>query len=262
MSFYPLLAAPGCTGQTTLCNYPPNNWEDTRKEVRCANLTWAQDGVWHSVKLGELNFGAMQAYTLADVAEYVPDGALPLLSLASTSFTLCSESLPAVMHGTNMPNWRATLGLVSPLASTCYQGELDPFPAPGSLLTFAPFMQFGAGIENYMLFLNLEKNPKTRTSIVEIYDGAKPAHCLGSAEVRNNAVSVVSLDCLGLGPEDLPVVICKGMSGIPLYFSKTVDGAFLSLEHTHPPASCVIHGKRWDAQKILKTEWFARLGRQ
>ena len=260
MSFYPVLAAPGSTGQTTLYNFPPNNWEDIRKERRLVNLTWAQDSVWHSVTLGELAFGAMQTYTRAGIASKVPDDALPLLSLVSTPFPERSESLTAIMHGTNMPNWRATLGLVSPLASTCYQGELDPFPAPGSLLTFAPFMQFGAGIENYMLFLNLEKNPKTRTSMVEIYDGAKPAHCLGSGEVRNNAVSVVGLDGLGLGPEDLPVVICKGMSGIPLYFSKTVDGAFLSLEHTHPPASYVIHGKRWDAQKILKTEWFAKLG--
>ena len=164
------------------------------------------------------------------------------------------------MHGTTMPNWRATLGLLSPLASTCYQGELDPFPAPGSLLTFAPFVQFGSGVENYMLFLNLEKSPQTRTATVEIYDSAVPGRCRGSFEVRNNAVSIVSLDDTGMGPEDLPVIICKGMSGIPLYLSKTTDGSYLSLEHTHPPASYVIHGKRWEAQKILKNDWFAKLG--
>ena len=164
------------------------------------------------------------------------------------------------MQGTHMPNWRATLGLVSPLASTSYQGELDPFPAPGSLLTFAPFMQFGDGIENYLLFLNLEKSAKARTSFVEIYDSASPAQCRGSFEVRNNAVSVVSLDVTGIGPEELPVIVCKNMSGIPLYFSRTIDGACLSLEHTHPPASYVIHGKRWDAQKMLKNDWFAKLG--
>ena len=260
MSFYPVLTAPGCTGRTTLYNFPPNNWEDVRNERRLVNLTWAQDSAWRSVTLGELAFGAMQAYTLADVSTHVPDNALPLLSLASTPFPEYSESLPTGMHGTNMPNWRATLGLASPLASTCYQGELDPFPAPGSMLTFAPFIQFGDGIENYMFLLNLEKHPQTRASMVEIYDSAKPVRCLGRFEVRNNAVSVLSLDGLDLGPEDLPVVICKGMSGIPLFFSKTCDGAYLSLEHTHPPASYVIHGKRWDAQRILKSNWFARLG--
>ncbi|MBM4259718.1 MAG: hypothetical protein FJ147_27955 [Deltaproteobacteria bacterium] len=260
MSFYPVLAAPGCIGQTTLYNFPPNNWEDTRKESRCVNLTWVQDRVWCSVTLGELAFGAMQAYARSDVVAYVPEDALPLLSLASSSFPERSETLPMGTHGTHMPNWRATLSLVSPLASTCYQGELDPFPVPGSLLTFAPFMQFGPGVENYMLFLNLEKSAQARTSTVEIYDSAVPGRRRGSFEVRNNAVSVVSLDGMGIGPENLPVTICKDMSGIPLYLSKTADGACLSLEHTHPPASYVIHGKRWDAQKFLKKEWFAKLG--
>ncbi len=257
MSFYPILSAPGCTGLTTLYNFPPNNWEDMRKERRLVNLTWAQDGAWRSVTLGELAFGEMQAYIRADLAAHVPEDALPL---ASTPFPERSESLPTGMHGTNMPNWCATLGLVSPLASTCYQGELDPFPVPGSLLTFAPFMQFGVGIENYMVLLNLEKSAQARTSTVEIYDSAVPGRYYGSFEVRNNAVSDVSLDDTGMGAADLPVITCKGMSGIPLYFSKTTDGAFLSLEHTHPPASYVIHGKRWEAQKILKNDWFAKLG--
>jgi hypothetical protein len=254
VSFYPLFAAPGCTGQTTLYNFPPNNWEDTRKERRLVNLTWSQDCAWHSVTLGELAFGAMQTYTRVDIHPDVPDEALPLLSLASTPFPECSESLPVGMHGTNMPNWRATHSLVTPLASTCYQGELDP------LLSFAPFIQFGFGIENYMLLLNLEKSAEARTSTVEIYNLAVPGRCCGSFRVRNNAVSVVSLDGMGMGSEDLPVIICKGMSGIPLYFSKTTDGAHLSLEHTHPPASSVIHGNRWEAQKILKNYWFAKLG--
>ena len=260
MSFYPVFEAPGCTGLTTLYNFPPNNWETVSKEHRLVNLTWAEDGAWHSVTIGELAFGEMRSFSRADVDSYLPDDALPLLSMASSAYPECSESLPTGMHGTHLPNWRATLGLVSPLTSTSYQGELDPFPAPGSLLTFAPFMQFGDDIENYLLLVNIEKSAKARTAIVEIYDSASPAQCRGSFEVRNNAVSVVSLDATGIGPEQLPVIICKNMSGIPLYFSRTVDGACLSLEHTHPPASYVIHGKRWDAQKMLKNDWFAKLG--
>lgn len=261
MSFYPILSAPSCSGSTTLYNFPPNNWEDRRGGACLVNLTWAKDGAWHSITLDELPFGAMRAYRRSDVSAYVSDDALPLLSLSSLPYPERSESLLISKKWTNMPNWRATLSLLSPLASTCYQGELDPFPVPGSLLTFAPFMQFGAGIENYMLFLSLEKSAQARTSVLEIYDSAAPRRCCGSYEVRNNALSIVSLDSTGMGPEDLPVIICKGMSGIPLYFSKTADGACLSLEHTHPPASYVIHGKRWEAQKILKSEWFAKLGR-
>jgi len=56
----------------------------------------------------------------------------------------------------------------------------------------------------------------------------------------------------------LPLVVCLGMSGIPLYFSQSIDGRYLSLEHTHPPASTVVHGRRWDAQKILKQQWFSK----
>lgn len=260
MSFYPVLAAPGCIGQTTLYNFPPNNWEDTSKESRCVNLTWAEDGHWRSVTLGQLAFGAVHAYSRADLPAFLPEDALPLLSLSFSPFPEHSKSLPTPMHSTSIPNWRGTLSLVSPLASACYQGELDPFPAPGSLLSFAPFMQFGSGVENYMLFLNIEKQPYFRTSTVEIYDSALPECCLGTFQVRNNSLSVVSLDGKSIGPADLPVIISRGMSGIPLYLSKTSDGTHLSLEHTHPPASFVIHGKRWEAQKLLKSKWLAKLG--
>jgi hypothetical protein len=49
------------------------------------------------------------------------------------------------------------------------------------------------------------------------------------------------------------------MAAIPLYFSSAMDGAYLSLEHTHPPASLVVHGRRWEAQKMLKNRWFAKV---
>lgn len=260
VSYFPILSSPGCVGQTTLFNFPPNNWEDRRSEARFVNLTWAESGVWHSSVLDELAYGAMRTITSAEVSIYIPSGTLPFLSLSTSPLPEFSDRLPASMHGTNMPNWRATISLVSQLASTCYQGELDPFPRPGSLLTFVPFLQFGAGIENYLLLLNLEKDPQFRSSIVEIYDTALPGHLCGSLEVHNNAISIISLDGIGIGPETLPIIICKGMSAVPLYFSRTADSSYLSLEHTHPPASFVIHGKRWDAQRILKADWFLRLG--
>ena len=260
MSYYPILTAPGCTGQTTLHNFPPNSWEDKSKDSKLINLTWVQDGLWRSEVLGEIAFGAMRTFSQDDVAGHVPIGTLPLLSLCAGPLPSVSDVLSANGQRTNMPAWRATLGLESLAASTCYQGELDPFPVPGSLLTFAPFVQFGEGIENYLLLLNLEKNPQKRTSQVEIYDSANPGRIVGCFEVCNNSVSVVSLDGLGIEQDDLPAIVCKGMSGIPLYFSKTLSGSNLSLEHTHPPASYVIHGRRWEAQKLLKNKWFSRLG--
>ena len=79
-------------------------------------------------------------------------------------------------------------------------------------------------------------------------------------DVKNNDATIIPLDGLEFSSTDLPLIICRDMSAIPLYFSKTSDGTFLSLEHTHPPASYVIHGNRWAAQKILKKIWFSRTG--
>lgn len=260
MSFYPVLKAPGCIGQTTLCNFPPNNWENKSTKPRLVNLTWAHEGLWHTLTLGELAFGAMQTYTLSHFSSFIPEDVLPLLSLTSSPLPTCNPCLPCAKTGTHYPNWRATLALTSAHGSTSYQGELDPLPAQGSFLSFAPFLQFGNGIENFMLFLNLENNPQPRSSVLEIYNSRTLGRCLGSFEVLNNALSIISLDKSDLGPEDLPVIISRGMSGIPLYFSKTTDGRHLSLEHTHPPASYVIHGRRNEAQRILKSSWFAQLG--
>ena len=240
-------------------NFPPNNWEVRSKASRLVNLTWSQEGSWRSVTLGELAFGEMRGFTWNDIPSFVPIDALPLFSLASSPFPDRSFSLPKVERDTTMPSWRASLSLLSSLSSTSYQGELDPFPVPGSLITFSPFIQFGLEIENYLLILNLEKNPQTRTSTFEIFDSALPTSILGTFEVRNNSITSVCLDNYGFEPEVLPVIISKGMSGIPLYFSRTSDGSCMSLEHTHPPASYVIHGKRWEAQRIIKKYWFSLL---
>jgi len=66
-------------------------------------------------------------------------------------------------------------------------------------------------------------------------------------------VVIVTGGAGGIGSE-----ICRGLAGIPLYFSRTVDGVYLSLEHTHPPGSMVVHGRRWDIQKMLKNFWFKK----
>jgi hypothetical protein len=49
------------------------------------------------------------------------------------------------------------------------------------------------------------------------------------------------------------------MAFVPLYFSITTDGTFMSLEHTHPPAELVVFGKKFGAQKHLKELWFSLL---
>lgn len=260
MSYYPILKAPGCQGWATLCNFPPNNWETRDTSEKRINVTWAAESGWKTETIGALGYGAVRTIGVHDLAGVVPAGALALLSLTPQAVPPSCDTLPRTdAIRTTVPAWRATLGLSTLHASTSYQGEIDPFPVPGSLLTFSPFIQFGPEIENYLIFLNVEKSPTARSAQLNIYDSAIPQKPKGSFQVGNNDATAIRLDSLGFGPTDLPLIISKGISGIPLYFSKTRDGSFLSLEHTHPPASYVIHGKRFEAQKILKNAWLSKV---
>lgn len=259
MSYYPILKAPGVQGWTTLCNFAPNNWETTRCPAQLINVTWPSTDGWMTKNLGVLAPNAMRTVTSNEVADVVPAEAVALLSLTISAPPSQSETLPELdTLRTMVPAWRATLGLSSAVAQASYQGEIDPFPPKGTLLTFGPFMQFGAGIENFLILLNIEGSPKRRQSEVEVYN-ADGMTLMGRFEVRNNAANIIPLDGLGFGVGDLPAFICRGLTGIPLYFSRTTDGAHMSLEHTHPPGSLVVHGRRWEAQKMLKNVWFKKV---
>jgi hypothetical protein len=262
MSLFPLLNAPGCTGWTTVFNFAPNNWEERERITRFLNVTWSDGQYWQTRNLDRLPYGDVRTVVTSDLIGVVPTGVLPLLGLSDTPLdTSCERLSRSNAPTTNYPQWRGTLGLDSGRAKACYQGELDPFPAPGSLLTFAHFIQHAPGIENYLLLLNIESGPAKRQARLEIRDAAKPADLLAATTVQNNCVNVVSLDGVGISNDALPVIICREMSGIPLYFSRTNDGAHLSIEHSHPPASSVIHGRRGDAQRLLKQIWFSRTGK-
>lgn len=241
-----------------MCNFSPNNWEAPRHGDQLVNVTWLSGDVWLTECLGVLAVGAVRTITAQDLAGRVPGDALPLLSLTRTPPRARSDALPKLdTMRTMVPNWRATLGLSTDQGQTSYQGELDPFPPQGTLLTFGPFLQFGPGVENHLLLLNIEVSPVSRMAELEIYDADGPT-LRGKFGVRSNSETIIPLDGLGFGPGDLPLFICRGMAAVPLYFSRTGDGACLSLEHTHPPASLVVLGKRWEAQKILKNRWFAK----
>jgi|SaaInlLV_10m_DNA_3_1039740.scaffolds.fasta_scaffold16138_2 hypothetical protein len=258
MSYFPILKAPHCTGRTTLYNFSPNNWESIYKGSQTINLSYTDGIFWHSMVLGELEYGDCQVIKHRDVKSLMPDDdTLPLLSLTQNKLDKISKELPQlVSNQTTVPEYRSTLGLVSQYTETSYQGELNPFPSKASLLTFSPFLQFTEKVENFVLLLNLEKQAENRKVKVEIFDAStKTLKCEKTA--LSNNITVISLDDCGFSKNDLPVVICREMAAIPLYFSCANQGEFLSLEHTHPPASLVVHGARFGAQKHLKDYWFS-----
>ena len=259
MSYYPILQAPEASGWTTLCNFSPNNWESNQHKEQLVNVSWSSNGMWLTNNLGILEPGAVRTVTANDIVGIVPENELALLSLTRTALSSESDVLPKLNSAhTTVPAWRATLGLSTSGAQTSYQGELDAFPPQGSLLTFGPFLQFGESIKNHLILLNVENSPARRSAELEIYDAAG-LKLRGRFSVGNNAANSIPLDGLGFEPGDLPLFICRGMAAIPLYFSSAMEGAYLSLEHTHPPASLVVHGRRWEAQKLLKNRWFAKV---
>ena len=258
MSYFPIISAPDCNGRTTLFNYPPNNWEFISAEPQLVNLTWSEDDVWRSVTVDEIPYGSIRSYQYSDFP-FLPKASLPLLSLSSHSFPDISNLLPATKHTNSIPTWRGTIELYTSSSSTSYQGELDAFPVPSSLLTISPLIQFHDSIKNYLLLLNLELSPITRKSLLRIYKCNNDSPLIGNFEVTNNAITAVCLDSLSLLPDDLSVGVISDMSAIPLYLSYSTYGDCLSLEHTPPPASYFIHGKRWQLQSHLKRRWFSKL---
>jgi len=257
MSYYPILSAPKCKGWTTLSNFSPNNWEVSNNSEKLVNVTWADGGSWHTRNIGTIASNGFRRVNIEEVEKFIPKIALPLLSMTVSPMPKVSDTLPNMDSLTEVPAWRAALGLSTDHTLTSYQGEIDPFPSAASLLTFCQFLQFGKGVSNYLIFLNIEKSPLVRKAQVEICNPIKPKIILGNFEVTNNSATSINLDQLGFHQNDLPMIICKDMAGIPVYLSIMNDGSCMSLEHTHPPASLVIHGSRKGAQNILKRKWFS-----
>jgi hypothetical protein len=260
MSYYPILKAPGCIGSVTLFNFAPNNWERVQRRQRFINATWVEGNIWRSECIGTLAIEESRTILATDIMEYgaEPEKAI-FLSLTTAVLPGECQALPSIeLHPlTFAPAWRATLRLSTLTATTCYQGEIDPFPLKGSLLSFCPFIQYGSEVENFLVLVNIEKSPVSRDAMVEIIDSSTMTKS-GEFKLLNNDITLISLNELNFTESGLPLIICRSMSAIPLYLSRTVDGAHLSLEHTHPPASFVVHGNRWEIQKSLKINWLSK----
>ena len=259
MSYYPILSAPYCTGQTTLYNFAPNNWEPSNKLAKNISLTYTKNDLWYSEYLYAIQYGDAKTITAQDIKTLLPKNTLALLSLSEAKLPKTSKQLPQLsIQKTITPAWRATLALDSGFTKTSYQGEIDPFPPKASLLTFSPFLQFGENIENYVLLANIEKQASSREVLVKIYD-ANSKILKSTQTASSNNISAISLDGFGFDENSLPIVTCNDMAAIPLYFSCYNKGEFLTIEHTHPPASLVVHGNRFGVQKHLKQYWAEQL---
>ena len=67
MSYFPILKAPYCNGETTLYNFSPNNWESVCKRSKTINLSYTDGTFWHSEVLGEIAYGDYQVIKYQDI---------------------------------------------------------------------------------------------------------------------------------------------------------------------------------------------------
>ena len=121
MSYYPILTAPYCMGQTTLYNFPPNNWELSDRGLKYVSLTYIQDNQWHSRTLDTLDNGQCKSVKYNDLNGLMPEDCLPLLSLSAQQLPKISNELPSILFNqTITPNHRSSLALNSRFAKTSY----------------------------------------------------------------------------------------------------------------------------------------------
>ena len=84
----------------------------------------------------------------------------------------------------------------------------------------------------------------------------KPELIIKDTEIKSNSCNFIDLNNLNIEEDELLVCYTKSMSGIPLFLSFSNDDRTMSLEHTHPPSSFLIHGNRNNLQRIIKENWF------
>ncbi len=260
MSFFPLIKINKLEGFCTLHNFPPNNWEPVVKSNKKVWAIYSDGKRWITNYLGDISLGSSKKYSFNDLfpenKKNIPS--LVLLQFRKTNIGNNLEFLPFHEFKLNkVPQWRATVGFSKNDSETSYQGEIEPFPSKASLLTFHPFIQY-KNINNYFLFLNIQKSPSFQEEIIEIYE-ANSKKLIDEVKVLTNNTNVIPLDKYNFRPDELPVFVCRSIGGVPFGLGIGKNNRMLSLEHTHPPASFAVHGERYRIQGEIKRKWFSIL---
>jgi hypothetical protein len=126
-------------------------------------------------------------------------------------------------------------------------------------LTFHPFIQFGDVVNN-LLVLNATMDPKIQSGKISLFNSHDKSF-IADSEISTNSLTTIPLDIYDFKPTDLPVFYSPTIAGIPFGLGIAKSGRMLSLEHTHPPASLVLHGDRRGVQGKIKKSWIEKLVR-
>ncbi len=259
MAFFPLSSAINTNGFCTVHNFPPNQWELGLNSRKSLWAIYSDSNNWQTEKLDDFEVGESKTYYYNDLSKLNKIvNSLILLQFRKTPLEKKLKVLPEhEFKYTKLPEWRSTVGFELGEAQTSYQGEINPFPPSASLLTFHPFIQFNE-VKNYLLILNIEKSPLSRSAELEIFNSGSK-NLIDKVKIQNNTTNVIPLNKYGFNSNDLPLFLCRDMAGIPFGFGISKNEMMLSLEHTHPPASFVVHGDRFKVQGEIKKKWFSIL---
>ena len=256
--FFPLMKTPNLEGFLDLIYQSPNNWENKIRKRIFMYLIWSENSHWRTKQIAIMNRGDVCRLKTNEIdAEMMQNN----LALAYASIAPLPEIIPSLPTKktwfAEVPAWRNTSGFFNVNTQVSYQSDVVPLPPTASLMTFHPFIQF-SNVENRLIVLNATNNPEIIESNIQVYNSTD-MKLIAEEKVKTNSLTTIYLDKYNFEPSDLPIFYCPSMAGIPFGLGISTDLKMLSLEHTHPPASLVLHGDRRTIQGKIKRNWVNRM---
>ena len=256
--FFPIMKTPDLDGFCDLVYESPNNWENRIRKAVSIYLLWSDGQNWNSIKLTEMRYGDYFKVNTKNLDEKFLKSGLALIYPSINNLDSRLDALPSKkVWYSEIPAWRNTSGFYNQYTQVSYQADIEPLPPKASLLTFHPFIQFGEVINN-LLVLNVTKNPNIKKDKISLFNSYDKSF-VADVEIRTNTITTIPLDNYNFKPTDLPVFYSPNIAGIPFGLGIAKSGRMLSLEHTHPPASLVLHGDRRGMQGKIKKAWIEKL---
>ena len=252
------MKTPNLNGFCDLIYERPNNWENRIHKPVQIYMLWSNGKNWKSKKLMEMRVGDEARITSADAGEECLATGLALIYPSLQPLYPLLNSLPSKkVWYSEIPAWRNTSGFYNDFTQVSYQSDVEPLPSKASLLTFHPFIQFGDVINN-LLVLNATNDPKIQSGKISMFNSFDKSF-IAESLISTNSLTTIPLDVYNFKPTDLPVFYSPEIAGIPFGLGIAKSGKMLSLEHTHPPASLVLHGNRRVIQGTIKKSWIEKL---
>jgi len=252
------MKTPNLNGFCDLVYESPNNWENRIQKPISLYLLWSNGNRWLSKKISEMNYGDEIRLVTNSIDEKCLATGLALIYPSLEPIEPELSTLPSrKVWYSEIPAWRNTSGFYNEFTQVSYQSDIEPLPSKASLLTFHPFIQFGDVINN-LLVLNVTNDPKIQSGKISMFNSFDKSF-VADTLISTNSLTTIPLDVYSFKPTDLPVFYSPEIAGIPFGLGIAKSGKMLSLEHTHPPASLVLHGNRRAIQGKIKKSWIEKL---